>query len=562
MTIRTSTLLRRLERLVPVYEGGSAAKKRQLLLDLAKRRFADAETLLRFHESLCFLRAYPDDRETLEVVERLLAGFRRRGDLRRHRENLVDTGIAGTPIEYSFYWATARWLARRWAGNLSINWAEFEGADTFEQLLPLLTTHSETPALDEMGYAAREWVARLKAPGESDAAFLIRLYERISADDFWQERLFESLETPIRISPGPDTPSRTLARYPIKPFHFQKRTLSRVRPDLAKAVGRPPERVRPFPPGEGGKTIDLAREAMVTRSRDLDVFANADRRDVRLVDCGGGLQFACNGVLPERRLLLESVYGFLTLKNGVPIGYVLASALFNSSEIAYNVFETFRGAEAGYVYGRVLSMIHHLFGSDSFSIDPYQLGHENEEGLASGAWWFYYKFGFRPQDPQVRRVAREELRRMKADPRHRSSRATLKRLVVAPLFWHLRNERTDVLGRFPLSKIGLRISDYLARRFGGKRKDGLTTCSTEAAELLGLRSMRGFSSGERLAWRRWSPLILILPGVAEWSGQERRDLVRVVRAKGGRRESDFVAKFDRHRKLRRALITLAKRRSS
>jgi hypothetical protein len=151
---------------------------------------------------------------------------------------------------------------------------------------------------------------------------------------------------------------------------------------------------------------------------------------------------------------------------------------------------------------------------------------------------------------------------MKVDPRHRSGRATLKQLVVAPLFWHLRKERTDVLGRFPLSKIGLRISDYLARRFGGKRRDGLRTCAKEAAELLGLRSTRGFSSGERLAWRRWSPLILILPGVAEWSGQEKRELVRVVRAKGGRRESDFVAKFDRHRKLRRALITLAKGRSS
>jgi len=47
--------------------------------------------------------------------------------------------------------------------------------------------------------------------------------------------------------------------------------------------------------------------------------------------------------------LLESVYGFLTLKNGIPIGYVLVSALFGSSEIAYNVFETYRGGEAGAV---------------------------------------------------------------------------------------------------------------------------------------------------------------------------------------------------------------------
>jgi len=36
----------------------------------------------------------------------------------------------------------------------------------------------------------------------------------------------------------------------------------------------------------------------------------------------------------------------LTLKNGVPIGYVLASGLFGSSEVMYNVFETFRGGES------------------------------------------------------------------------------------------------------------------------------------------------------------------------------------------------------------------------
>src|SRR5260221_8761885 len=47
------------------------------------------------------------------------------------------------------------------------------------------------------------------------------------------------------------------------------------------------------------------------------------------------------------RSLLESVYGFLTLKNGVPMGYVLTSALYHSAEVAFNVFDTFRGAEAG-----------------------------------------------------------------------------------------------------------------------------------------------------------------------------------------------------------------------
>jgi hypothetical protein len=74
--------------------------------------------------------------------------------------------------------------------------------------------------------------------------------------------------------------------------------------------------------------------------------------------------------------------------------------------------------------------------------------------------------------------------------------------------------------------------------------------------LTGLRSLQGFAAGESLAWRRWSPLALALPGVSRWSAPERRALARVVRAKGGRRESDFLARFDAHPRLGRALFAV------
>jgi len=315
--------------------------------------------------------------------------------------------------------------------------------------------------------------------------------------------------------------------------------------------------VRSVPPREARALIDLARESMVTRSRDLDVFSWADERDVRLVDCGGGLQFACIGAVPERRLLLESVYGFLTLKNGVPIGYVLSSALYGSSEVAYNVFETYRGAEAAQVYGRVLAMLAHLFGSDAFAIDPYQLGHGNEEALKSGAWWFYQKLGFRPRRREALRIMRRELVRMEADPAHRSSRATLAKLAESPLYLFLGRPRRDVMGLLSLADVGLHIVRFLAARFGSRREEGTRRCSEEAARLLGLRSLRAFTAGERLAWERWSPLILILPGLGRWSVDEKRALVRIVKAKGGPRESEFVPLFDRHRRLREAIRRLA-----
>ena len=72
--------------------------------------------------------------------------------------------------------------------------------------------------------------------------------------------------------------------------------------------------------------------------------------------------------------------------------------------------------------------------------------------------------------------------------------------------------------------------------------------------LTGLRSMQGYTAEERLAWIRWAPLVVSLPGVSRWSTTEKRSLVRVIRAKGGRRDSDYVALFAAHPKLERALF--------
>ncbi len=553
--------LARLERLKTTYGEGCGAAKRSLLATLERRRLPEPEDVLRLHECLCFLRAYPDDASLLEVVERMLERFDARADLRRNRRWLEQTGIAGTLLQYPYYWSTARWLARRWPERITVDWDWWDPAKQqrlVKEGLPLLVTYSETPGLDMEELAAREWVARLAGARETDGAFLVRRFERLPGDDATREGLYDGFDIPMILSAGPDTPSRSRAHRPGSPVVFRSKPLDRARPDLRREVLRPPLAVRPVPPLEADRLIDLTREAMVTRLRDLYGFLHADRHDVRVVELGDGLQFVCFGIVPERRLVLEALHGFLTLQNGVPIGYVLTSSLFGSTEIAYNVFETFRSGEAARVFGRVLGTARHLFGARSFSIDSYQLGgYDNDEGLRSGAWWFYYKLGFRPRDPEVRRVVRAELAAMAERPEHRSSVRTLRRLAAKPLFWEPGRAAGPALGAVPVGNVGLRVSALLASRFGSERERGLDACAREAAERLGVRSMRRWSRGERLWWRRWSPLLLLLPGVERWSAAARRALVEVARAKGGPTEIEFVRRFDAHPRLGKAILALA-----
>jgi hypothetical protein len=550
--------LRRLRRLRDRFGELVETEKMSLLAVLEKKPLSRAKEILELHDLLCFWLAYPDGPRLCLVVERMLSAFPRRSDLRRHRRALSNSGIAGTEIRFSFFAPTASWLADRWGERLRIDWEELEETEGLERLLPLLSLYAETPGLDELDFGLRGWLRRLKGSRETDAAYVVRRFDALRVSSFVRESMYDALDLPLVLEPGPTTPSRTLARYRRAPVVARPAGLDRGRPRLPGATLERPRSIRRVSPTEARVLIDLARAAMVPRQRDLDVFSFASPHDVRLVDFDGGLQFACIGAVPERRLMLEAVYGFLTLQNGVPIGYVLSSALFGSAEIAYNVFETYRGGEAGSVYGRVLAMARALFDVDSFTIFPFQLGQDNAEALQSGAWWFYRKTGFEPRDAGIRTLARKEEEKMARNPRHRSTVRILKRLASGNLYFSLGKARSDVIGLLSLPSVGLRVSIWLGETFGSDREGAARACSREASRILGVRSLSGFSPGERVAWERWCPLVLVLPRVARWSRRSKQDLVSVIRAKGGRSESEFVRRFDRHLPLRRAVLELAR----
>ena len=536
--------------------GASVARSRRAALRrLLRSRLRTADQVLRLHELLLAARAYPDDRATLALAERSLAAFGRRADVRRHHRALTDSGIAGCDIRFGFFAPTARRLAARWPRLLEIDWAEFENQDALAEWLPQLALDAEVPGLDEYDYGVAGWLARLKGPDRADGAFVARRLSERLGDPALFERVHDGLGLAYRLRGDATTPSRTHARWPARRVRFQREAFG-GRPDPATAP--PPRSIRTLSRRDGERALVLAMDCMVTRSRDLDVFAWGDARDVRRVDCGDGLEFLMIGALPERRLLLESVYGFLTLKNGVPVGYVLTSALNRSAELAFNVFDTFRGAEAGPVYGKVMGMTRALFGADTFTIFPYQLGEGNDEAIESGAWWFYQKMGFRPLDRVSKALMRRELARIARTPGHRSTAAVLRRLAHHNLYWTHGAIRRDAIGELPLPSAGLAVSQAIARRFAGDRERAAEGFDREARARLGVRDLAGWTAAERHAWQRWAPLVTLLPGVSRWTKAEHSAAVRVIRAKGGAREDAFVRAYDAHPRLGMAVARLVR----
>ena len=333
------------------FSSGAALRKRALFEALADVPLPSAKDVLKLHELLVFARAYPDDEGVLATVETVLAAFESRRDLRRHRRELANSGIAGTEIRYKFFYPTAVALARRFPRRLRIDWRAWERKPDPVPYLALLVPYVETPALDEWVREPREWIDFLRSEGERDGVFLALRFTAMDASSFVREVIYDNLSPAMILEPGPGTPTRTHAKAPVAQVVFQRAPLDASRPDLVKATRSWRVRVREVTRREASLYARMVSDAMVTRSRDLDAFSYASVNDVRLCDLDDGFTLAVLGVVPERRLLLESMHGALTMKNGVPIGYVLFSSLFESTEVAFNVFDTFRGAE-----GRTFSL--------------------------------------------------------------------------------------------------------------------------------------------------------------------------------------------------------------
>lgn len=467
--------LHRLERVHA--EPGSAAREQRLALlrRLDRVALGSAAAVQRLHELACRIRAYADDAAVQAAAVRLLARFHRRADLRRYADELADSGIAGTAIRYRFFAQQAQWLAAHWPGQLRIDREAVNAAtdQRLAQALPSMLEPVVMHALIERHAGGLEAVDALRPRGTTDAAFVLAAIAGMPGSVATREAVSDAIDLPYVLEAAPSSPSRTQACFARAPVVLRGPRASGPRPDLRAEIARAPRRVVRLAARDGQALADLARAAMVTRARSLEAFSSANPHDAWLVDDGDGLAFGLIGVRPDRRHPVASWYGGLTLRNGVPIGYSQADFIGPTAALSFNTFETYRGGEAAHCFARWLAALHHHFGARSFSIEPYQLGaNGNDEGLMSGAWWFYAKLGFEPRNAMARRLAAAERERLARRAGARSSAATLRRLAAAHLYF-------EADGRPPHPRIDLMALGLAAGRRSAA--EGLDAAPTPAS---------------------------------------------------------------------------------
>ena len=456
------SLLDQLDELKTQFTPNAARQITRLLARLARRKLNDTDTLFRYHELLLFLRAYAHNASIVRTVERELRGFANRVAFLEHQgidlaplQHPEWSGIAGTSVTDTFSFYIVRGLVEKHPSQIAIYWEWFEDenrlAATWPRFMPLLAED----ALVEANVPYREWLAAARGR-RSELAWLIDQFNKLPKPNSERAELYDSQQLDVIWTPSFDV-SRTGMRAAARKLFYHRGPLIQRRDiDLRKELERPSPRLEKLSPRQGEKALDIARDASTIRYRELYGFTHGDPKQVYRVELGRGVEIFIISLPPEKRLPLRTYHAVMIYKNGVPIGYFEGLSLFERMESGFNLYYTFRDGETAWLYARVLNVMHHFARVTAFSLDPYQIGFENEEGIESGAFWFYRKLGFRPTQHDALQLTLKEEEKLRTRNGYRTPAATLRKLARSPMIFELDERRKGDWDHFQIRKIGFK----------------------------------------------------------------------------------------------------------
>jgi hypothetical protein len=555
-------LLTELEQQRYIFGRRAAADVAGLLSALAKRQFQDSATLIRFHECLMFLRAFPHNPRTVRATEQLLCTFparveklRAAGTDMEEFDPLEVSGIASTSMQDTLSFDVVRWLVKR-ASNVEIVWDEGVSERALASVWPKFI-----PLIEEDGYVEADtpwqrWLATAKRKRGNDLRWLVQRFERLPVSAVERAQLYDALQLTVRWKLDEFQLSRTGNWKPARRvFYHDGPLISRREVSLAQELARPVPMLQRLSPKEGKAVIQMIHEVMLVRYRELYGTTLGDPQSVVRADVGRGVSIYLWNLPPERRLPLRAYVAGLTVKSGVPINYIEAIGLCEWMEVGFNTFYTFRGGEVAWIFAQALRCLCRLAGMTCISMYPYQLGHGNDEAIESGAFWFYRKLEFRPGRADRLKLTEREEQKMARDKTYRTPSRILRRLAQSHAFYELPGSEVGVWDKFSTRNIGLKVSQRMSEKFQGRSQRFRRAAAAWLSRVLG-ESTASWSPLERTNFENFGITLSLVPRVASWSAADKRGLVRIIRAKSAANEMLFLRLTQKHSRLRQALLKL------
>jgi hypothetical protein len=595
----TNQLLTQLETAKSRFDSTHAIQITKLLTQLSKLEFSDPHQLIRFHESLLFLRAFPHGAALIPRIEHLLNTFHQRVESLRAVnvdmsvfDDFDTSGIAATTMQDVLSFDVAQWLTRRIPRNIEIAWNDYwddyqgerSRGNTWPRFLPLLEEDADT----EANIPWSTWLARARGR-QNPLPWLLRQFVNLPLSARERSELYDSLRFPLRWKLENLKLSRTrnFAR-PRRIFFHKAPLIERSEVSLARELSEPPPELEKLSRSAGESVLQSVRDVMFVRYRELYGTTLGDPSTVVRAHVGRGVVLHLWGLPAAHRLPLRAYVCGYTLKNGVPVHYFEAIGLCEWLEVGFNVFYTYRQGETAWIYAQTLRCIRPLTAATCFSIYPYQIGKDNDEAIESGAFWFYRKLGFRPGRRDLESLCEKEEKKIAANPKYRTPPRTLRRLAEAPMFYalqpstgkpasarerfvsghafrHAENAPSSSLASaaaepgdwdtFSTRNLALRTNRRMAQHFNGDHQTIRQASTATVTKALNINPTR-WTTIEKQALENWSLVLAQIPDLTRWTPQEKQNVVKIIRAKAARNEMPYLHQTQKHPRLREALIRL------
>jgi len=529
------------------------ARKAELLRQAITCVIDRPRVLLEFRDTLRFLLAYPQTPTLFRAAARALARVDERasGLPAAALRSLAGTGVPGSAVTATLTLDIARWLAHRHPDAAEIDSFGDDGrplAGVLALALPPLEAELTASAEDSL-----ELLDEAKGRAASRLAFLVDAVDGIDAAPAVRGLLYESLVPYMSIRAGGTLARAATRGLATTPF-CHAAPLERTVADPRAVMGEPLPPPRPLSARQRSALIDTARATLAVLARETDPVTWPSRDGVTLYALARGASIALFPMHPSRRFALDSHTGYLLMKNGVPVAYGGGWPFLATCRTGINVFPAFRGGESSWLFAQVLRVYRHHFGVSRFVVEPYQFGAGNREGLLSGAFWLYYRLGFRPVERSLRGLAAAELERTRKVSGYRSPLPTMRALAASDLALDL--APTDAAMRVDAGALSLAVSRHVGEAHRGDRLAAEATAVRRVAAALGAVDRARWPAAEARAFRSLAQVVARVPDLERWTRDERDACVALMRAKGAADDAPYFRALAAHRRLAEGMLAI------
>ena len=402
---------------------GSAGVNQQLdcIRELRNTPLQPNKTLIAYHDALLFACAFPADKKIKTIAE---AELKRITSFLRGKKTIkafINSGMPFTACHSFFSHDFTRWLMKH--DGCTISFGQFKnGSLTLNDVLKLTLPsmeRNETTA----GLGNEELLDVLLVNKNDRLSFLVNELSRLDGFPYIKDQLFESLGIHCDIIPRNKYFSVAYNRIAVPATYFRREPTGAF--DPAELLNRPFSEPATLNEKEKLQLVTVIKNSMALKDRETDTVTFMDEASLRLYYAESGISMAVYGMVAERQLPLESYAGYTLFMNGFPAAYGGAWLFGPVANFGINIFETFRGAASGHILCQLLRLYRQVFGISSFEIEPYQFGFDNPDGIKTGAFWFYFRYGFQPKDKMLLQLSLKEKEKIKTHKNYRTPAKTL-----------------------------------------------------------------------------------------------------------------------------------------